>query len=820
MGPKIFLAGLIIVSVCCVPTLAVSASTPKPKVNSFSPTTGIAGTTEVTIKGTNLADATKVTFNGKRAGVISDTTSKIKVTVPADATTGYIKVKTAGGTATSVTEFTVLDSTATATTPGSSSILVGNANSDTAVVSGNATYGSPTGTVTFYECGPTQSPEPCTSRANQVGSPVGVTTGGNDSSSATSVSYTPSSIGYWCFSAYYSGDSNYAASSDTTTDGCFYTMPGTVPSATATTAASSSISIGNANSDTAVVSGNATYGSPTGTVTFYECGPTESPEPCTSQVDQVGTPVAVNTGDSDTSSATSVSFTPTSSGYWCFAGYYSGDSNYAASSDTTTDACFFVQPFDDATSVVSAGGGSGYCSLLTSGGVDCWGQDSDGELGDGSFSESAVPVAVVGVGGSGTLTGATNLVADSDAYCSLLSSGGVDCWGRGYNGDLGNGIYYTTGQEGSATPVEVEGVGGSGKLTGVASLVGNSEGFCAVLSSGGVDCWGKGNYGELGNGIFYTTGNEGSATPVEVEGVGGSGKLTGVASLVAVGGTTYCALLASGGVDCWGKGYYGELGNGIFYTTGKEGSATPVEVEGVGGTGTLTGVTNLIGGAGGTTYCALLTSSGVDCWGFGATGELGNGIYYTTGNEGSATPVEVEGVGGAGTLGGATSLAGDSDGNCAVLSSGGVDCWGYGFYGELGNGTFSQTAVPVAVVDVGGSGTLTDVTSLGSDGETYCALLSSSGVDCWGEGAAGELGNGIFYSTGNEGSATPVEVEGVGAAGTLSAVSSVASDSDGSCALLTSGGAYCWGYGYYGELGDGTFYTTSPYGSATPVEVG
>ena len=247
-----------------------------------------------------------------------------------------------GGTLTGNVDFGVLAPSATTTTPASSSIVIGKANSDNAVVSGNATYGSPTGTVTFYECGPTASPEPCTSQANPVGSPVGVTAGANDTSSASSVSFTPSSAGYWCFAGYYSGDTNYAGSSDTTTDECFDVTTGTAPSATTTTPASSSIEMGNANSDNAVVSGNATYGSPTGTVTFYECGPTASPEPCTSQANQVGSPVGVTAGANDTSSASSVSFTPNSGGYWCFAGFYSGDSNYAESSDTTTDECFDV----------------------------------------------------------------------------------------------------------------------------------------------------------------------------------------------------------------------------------------------------------------------------------------------------------------------------------------------------------------------------------------------------------------------------------------------------------------------------------------------
>jgi alpha-tubulin suppressor-like RCC1 family protein len=633
MRRKIVLACLIIVAVCGVAQLPASASTPKPKITSFNPTSGNAGTTEVTIKGTHLGHATRVTFNGTTASVILDHAAKIETTVPDGSTTGYIRVTTRKGTATSPSIFTVvLDSTSTATIPASSSIGIGYGDSDRAVVSGNASRGSPTGTVTFYGCGPTASPESCTSQANEVGSPVDVTGGTND-----------------------------------------------------------------------------------------------------------------------TSSASSVSFTANSTGYWCFAGYYSGDTNYEASSDTTTDECVDVYtPLDDAMSVVS--GADGYCALLTSGGVDCWGYGNYGALGNGSYSNSATPVAVEGVGGIGTLTGVTSLFSGSDSYCALLTSGAVDCWGYGPDGELGNGTFYTTGNYGSPTPVQVEGVGGTGILTGVTSLFSGYDGYCAVLTSGAVDCWGAGQAGVLGNGSFSN-----SATPVAVEGVGGSGTLTGVTSLVS-GNLDYCALLTSDRVDCWGDGYYGELGDGSFYTTGNDGSATPVAVEGVGGTGTLTGVTSLVSNP--FDNCAVLSSGTADCWGAGGTGALGNGTFA----ENSATPVTVEGVGGTGTLSGLTRLVGEGSlGFCAVLTSGGVDCWGNGYYGELGNGTFYTTAnygsaTPVEVEGVGGTGTLTAVTNLLSGSVNYCVLLSSGAVDCWGYGEDGDLGNGTFYLTSPDGSATPVEV--------------------------------------------------------------
>ena len=211
-------------------------------------------------------------------------------------------------------------------------------------------------------------------------------------------------------------------------------------------------------------------------------------------------------------------------------------------------------------------------------------------------------MAVVSTSGSGTLSGVASLTSTPNrygsSYCALLTSGGVDCWGSGYFGELGNGKFYTSNNEGSAIPVAVVSTSGSGTLSGVASLTGNNNygngngtgnGYCALLTSGRVDCWGYGFYGELGNGKFYTSGNQGSAIPVAVVSTSGSGTLSGVASLTGWG-ARYCALLTSGRVDCWGSGGSGELGNGKFYTSGNQGSAKPVAVVSTSGSGTLSGV--------------------------------------------------------------------------------------------------------------------------------------------------------------------------------------------------------------------------------------
>ena len=266
---------------------------------------------------------------------------------------------------------------------------------------------------------------------------------------------------------------------------------------------------------------------------------------------------------------------------------------------------------------------------------------------------------------------------------------------------------------------------------------------------------------------------------------GATTALTGVQSVTS-DGASYCALLPSGHVDCWGGGRYGQLGNGKFYSvskgktgpTGLPGSAVPVAVKGVGGTGTLGGVASLTGEGGG--YCALLISGKVDCWGTAPPVQLGNGKFYTSGNEGSAVPVAVKGVGGTGTLGGVAGLIAAYSGFCALLTSGKVDCWGEGRFGQLGNGKLlhhwqrglRRTGGRQRGGRNGHPGRRGRPIAKYSGG--YCALLTSGQVDCWGDGQYGGLGDGVRH--GNEGSAVPVAVKGVGGTGTLGGVVGLTSD--------------------------------------------
>ena len=404
------------------------------------------------------------------------------------------------------------------------------------------------------------------------------------------------------------------------------------------------------------------------------------------------------------------------------------------------------------------------CALLAGGTVECWGDNTYGELGNGttSYIPSSTPAAVSG------LSGATAIAAGLYDTCALLAGGTVECWGYNNYGELGDGN--TTD---SSTPVPVSG------LSGAIAIAAGVHDTCALLAGGTVECWGDNTYGELGNG---TTSFITSSTPAAVSGLSG-------ATAITAGEYHVCALLASGTVECWGDNTYGELGNG---TTSSVPSSTPVAVGGLSGATAITA-------AGGYHTCALLAGGTVECWGYNADGELGNGTITDSG-----TPVPVSG------LSGATAIAAGADHTCALLAGGAVECWGDNSDGELGNGTTTDSSVPVAVSGLSGATAITAAGRVLADstvGHT-CALLAGGTVECWGDNTYGELGNGTATD-----SSVPVTVIGDVLPG-AGAVKVTAGLSAHTCVLLAGGTVECWGDNTYGELGNGT--TTD---SSTPVPV-
>ncbi|GIV95657.1 MAG: hypothetical protein KatS3mg057_0314 [Herpetosiphonaceae bacterium] len=235
---------------------------------------------------------------------------------------------------------------------------------------------------------------------------------------------------------------------------------------------------------------------------------------------------------------------------------------------------------------------------------------------------------------------------------------------------------------------------------------------CALLADGTARCWGDNWYGQLGDGSTTS-----SASPVVV---GGATPLTDIVALSA-GGAHTCALLADGTARCWGDNWYGQLGDGS--TTS---SASPVVV---GGATPLTNVLAL--SAGYAHSCALVADGSARCWGANGAGQLGDGTTTS-----SASPVV---VGGATPLTNVLALSAGSYHSCALLADGGVRCWGANWSGQLGDGSTTSSPSPVAV---GGATPLTDIVALSAGGEYSCALLADGGVRCWGRNDYGQLGDG------------------------------------------------------------------------------
>jgi alpha-tubulin suppressor-like RCC1 family protein len=308
--------------------------------------------------------------------------------------------------------------------------------------------------------------------------------------------------------------------------------------------------------------------------------------------------------------------------------------------------------------------------------VSCWGRNDRGQVGDGTTDDSTVFTSVVGVGGSGALTGVRQVVAGGEHSCALLSDTSVVCWGRNDKGQLGN-----NGATGDvAVPQQVVGVGGSGTLSGVTWLAAGAKHTCAVNVSGGIWCWGLNDKGQLGD---ATTADR--SAPVAVAGVGAMGTLTSIRQL-GLGAAHSCAVSAASAAYCWGSNDSGQLGDATASDR-----TSPVPVSGPGGSGTLADLRWIDGGSEHT--CATTLAGTVYCWGRNDQGQVGDGT--TAGPR--LSPTQVVSTSGSGTLSSISAAAAGSEHSCAYRRDDDTSyCWGRNDQGQLGDGTTVDSPVPVA----------------------------------------------------------------------------------------------------------------------------
>lgn len=185
--------------------------------------------------------------------------------------------------------------------------------------------------------------------------------------------------------------------------------------------------------------------------------------------------------------------------------------------------------------------------------------------------------------------------------------------------------------------------------------------------------------------------------------------------------------------------------------------------------------------------CVVTTGGVAHCWGRNGNGELGNGTTTD-----SNTPMTV-----AGGLSFSMVAGGGQDHTCGLTGAGAAYCWGYNGAGTLGDGTYENSSVPVAVA--GGH----SFASLDAGGAHNCALTAAGTGYCWGFNLSGQTGDG----TGNSTNVPTLISTG------LSFIN-VNAGLQHTCAVATGGQGYCWGYNNDGELGDGT-----NAGSNVPVAI-
>ena len=213
--------------------------------------------------------------------------------------------------------------------------------------------------------------------------------------------------------------------------------------------------------------------------------------------------------------------------------------------------------------------------------VKCWGNNDQGQIGDGTFPGRLTPVLVSG------LTNVTQIAAGLGHTCAVLGSGEVKCWGDNYFGQLGDGNHGID----QRTPVSVVGIS-----TAIQVTAGDGH-SCALVAGGQVRCWGVVREG----GLFSTN-------PVAISGLG-------IASQISGGGSHTCAVVSGGQVQCWGANYNGQLGDGRAGNLSAW--LTPV---------TVSGLTSVVQVDAGTQHtCAITTDRRVVCWGWNSSGQLGDG---------------------------------------------------------------------------------------------------------------------------------------------------------------------------------------------------
>ena len=400
-----------------------------------------------------------------------------------------------------------------------------------------------------------------------------------------------------------------------------------------------------------------------------------------------------------------------------------------------------------------------------------------------------------------------------------IGTGQLHCWGP-IGAALGQGrddieIFGRAAEKAALPAVDL------GRGAFAQHVTGGIEHVCALLDSGFVKCWGQNAHGILGLGldpkasIGDSAGSMGDNLPAVNLGENRKVRQISARHLHT------CALLDDDSIKCWGKGAFGQLGNGRTDDVGEDlsemGDAlpsidfgptrTPLQVE-----------------VGENFTCARFHDASVSCWGQGSAGLLGYentiDVGRNSGEMGNALPpIDL------GTNARVKQIAVGLRHSCALLDDNTMKCWGRNYEGELGLGRHMKYIKQYIIGDEPGEmGDALPAVDFGKDrwvrqislGETHtCALLDDYSIKCFGKNTYGQLGQGHSRSLGGEeldmGDNLPAVDLGVG-----HKALQVSAGQVHTCAVLDVDAIVCWGFNEGGQLGVGQ---SQPIGN-DPGEMG
>jgi alpha-tubulin suppressor-like RCC1 family protein len=469
------------------------------------------------------------------------------------------------------------------------------------------------------------------------------------------------------------------------------------------------------------------------------------------------------------------------------------------------------------------------CAITATGGVKCWGNNSNGQLGNGSIASRNTPGDVTGL-----TSGVISISAGWRNSCALKPSGELKCWGFNGEGQLGNGNNAISG----LTPVSVD---TSGFIPSTTSTGGIHS--CALVAGGGARCWGSNQYGNLGDNTIINRN-----VPTSVVGA------TADWVELATGGTHNCARLSAGSVTirCWGDNQVGQVGDGtlvrraqpVDVSFAQRVPSPPVILNVVAGNGsavvnflpstfigdgpvtdftattlpddisatcaapcnaiTLNGLTNgrvyqvamkarnAVGPSEFSLYSFQFITGNAQTITFNPIPDraLSSGNFTISASASSGLPVSFS------TL----SLGCSVSGNTVTLLKGGVCAI---TADQPGDASFATARGVIRAFNI--DAPAFQATKIAAGNTHLCATTPQGAAKCWGTNESGRLGDGTTTDRN-----VPTEVSSLS-----TGIAQIGPGFFASCATTTAGAVKCWGNNFYGQLGVSNTATQS----LTPINV-